>query len=278
MTKTIGIAIFEAARQLSIAGIDSSQLDARVLMSSVLKVVPHQASLIADKGLTNAQSEEFSKVIQRRLRRVPVSHILGYRDFFEHRFIVTPDVLDPRPETELLVVEALKENFQNVLDLGTGSGCILLSLLAKKVNVQGVGIDISAAAISIARRNAKNLYLESRVNLNVSDWFSNVGKQKFDLIVSNPPYVHPNQMELLSPEVLHEPMLALTDNEDGLNAFRKIATNAKEFMVSGGRLVFEIGFDQGPEVTEILNISGFRDIRVLPDLNGNDRVVSCCSN
>ncbi|MDE0761554.1 MAG: peptide chain release factor N(5)-glutamine methyltransferase [Planktomarina sp.] len=278
MTKTIGIAIFEAARQLSIAGIDSSQLDARVLMSSVLKVAPYQASLIADKCLTKAQLEEFSKVIQRRLRRVPVSHILGYRDFFEHRFIVTPDVLDPRPETELLVVEALKESFQNVLDLGTGSGCILLSLLAKKINVQGVGIDISAAAISIARRNAKNLHLESRVNLNVSDWFSNVGKRKFDLIVSNPPYVHPNQMELLSPEVLHEPMLALTDNEDGLNAFRKIATNAKEFMVSGGRLVFEIGFDQGPEVTEILNISGFRDIRVLPDLNGNDRVVSCCSN
>ena len=276
MTKTIGIAIFEAARQLSIAGIDSSQLDARVLMSSVLKVAPYQASLIADKCLTKAQLEEFSKVIQRRLRRVPVSHILGYRDFFEHRFIVTPDVLDPRPETELLVVEALKESFQNVLDLGTGSGCILLSLLAKKINVQGVGIDISAAAISIARRNAKNLHLESRVNLNVSDWFSNVGKRKFDLIVSNPPYVHPNQLELLSPEVLHEPMLALTDNEDGLNAFKEIATNAQKFMVAGGRLIFEIGFDQGPAVVEILNISGFQDIRVLPDLNGSDRIVSCC--
>jgi release factor glutamine methyltransferase len=277
MTKTIGIAIFEAARQLSIAGIDSSQLDARVLMSSVLKVVPYQASLIADKCLTKAQLEEFSKVIQRRLRRVPVSHILGYRDFFEHRFIVTPDVLDPRPETELLVVEALKESFQNVLDLGTGSGCILLSLLAKKTNVQGVGIDNSAAAISIARRNAKNLHLESRVRLNVSDWFSNVGKQKFDLIVSNPPYIHPNQLELLSPEVLQEPMLALTDNEDGLNAFKEIATNAQKFMVAGGRLIFEIGFDQGPEVVEILNISGFQDIRVLPDLNGSDRIVSCCS-
>ena len=276
MTKTIGIAIFEAARQLSIAGIDSSQLDARVLMSSVLKVAPYQASLIADKCLTKAQLEEFSKVIQRRLRRVPVSHILGYRDFFEHRFIVTPDVLDPRPETELLVVEALKESFQNVLDLGTGSGCILLSLLAKKINVQGVGIDISAAAISIARRNAKNLHLESRVNLNVSDWFSNVGKRKFDLIVSNPPYVHPNQLELLSPEVLHEPMLALTDNEDGLNAFKEIATNAQKFMVAGGRLIFEIGFDQGPAVADILNISGFQDIRVLPDLNGSDRIVSCC--
>jgi len=276
MTKTIGTAIFEAARQLSIAGIDGSQLDARVLMSSVLKVAPYQASLIADKCLTKAQLEEFSKVIQRRLRRVPVSHILGYRDFFEHRFIVTPDVLDPRPETELLVVEALKESFQNVLDLGTGSGCILLSLLAKKINVQGVGIDISAAAISIARRNAKNLHLESRVNLNVSDWFSNVGKRKFDLIVSNPPYVHPNQLELLSPEVLHEPMLALTDNEDGLNAFKEIATNAQKFMVAGGRLIFEIGFDQGPAVADILNISGFQDIRVLPDLNGSDRIVSCC--
>jgi release factor glutamine methyltransferase len=246
-------------------------------MSSVLKVVPYQASLIADKCLTKAQLEEFSKIIQRRLRRVPVSHILGYRDFFEHRFIVTPDVLDPRPETELLVVEALKESFQNVLDLGTGSGCILLSLLAKKTNVQGVGIDNSAAAISIARRNAKNLHLESRVRLNVSDWFSNVGKQKFDLIVSNPPYIHPNQLELLSPEVLQEPMLALTDNEDGLNAFKEIATNAQKFMVAGGRLIFEIGFDQGPEVVEILNISGFQDIRVLPDLNGSDRIVSCCS-
>ena len=277
MTKTIGIAIFEAARQLSIAGIDSSQLDARVLMSSVLKVVPYQASLIADKCLTKAQLEEFLKIIQRRLRRVPVSHILGYRDFFEHRFIVTPDVLDPRPETELLVVEALKESFQNVLDLGTGSGCILLSLLAKKTNVQGVGIDNSATAISIARKNAKNLHLESRVRLNVSDWFSNVGKQKFDLIVSNPPYIHPNQLELLSPEVLQEPMLALTDNEDGLNAFKEIATNAQKFMVAGGRLIFEIGFDQGPEVVEILNISGFQDIRVLPDLNGSDRIVSCCS-
>ena len=276
MTKTIGIAIFEAARQLSIAGIDGSQLDARVLMSSVLKVAPYQASLIADNCLTKAQLEEFSKIIQRRLRRVPVSHILGYRDFFEHRFIVTPDVLDPRPETELLVVEALKESFQNVLDLGTGSGCILLSLLAKKINVQGVGIDISAAAISIARRNAKNLHLESRVNLNVSDWFSNVGKRKFDLIVSNPPYVHPNQLELLSPEVLHEPMLALTDNEDGLNAFKEIATNAQKFMVAGGRLIFEIGFDQGPAVADILNISSFQDIRVLPDLNGSDRIVSCC--
>ena len=201
---------------------------------------------------------------------------MGYRDFFEHRFIVTPDVLDPRPETELLVVEALKESFQNVLDLGTGSGCILLSLLAKKINVQGVGIDISAAAISIARRNAKNLHLESRVSLNVSDWFSNVGKRKFDLIVSNPPYVHPNQLELLSPEVVHEPMLALTDNEDGLNAFKEIATNAQKFMVAGGRLIFEIGFDQGPAVADILNISGFQDIRVLPDLNGSDRIVSCC--
>ncbi len=106
--------------------------------------------------------------------------------------------------------------------------------------------------------------------------FEDIYGYKFDLIVSNPPYVHPNQLELLSPEVLQEPMLALTDNEDGLNAFKEIATNAQKFMVAGGRLIFEIGFDQGPAVADILNISGFQDIRVLPDLNGSDRIVSCC--
>ncbi len=277
MTKTIGSAVLDATRQLSLAGIDGAHLDARILMSSVLKVAPHQASLLADNFLDETQLERFGEVIQKRLSRVPVSHILGYRDFFEHRFFVTPDVLDPRPETELLVVEALKESFQNVLDLGTGSGCILLSLLAKNLSSQGLGVDISEAAIAVARKNAKNLHLKNRANFSISNWFSNIGKQKFDLIVANPPYIHPNQLERLSPEVLKEPMIALTDNEDGLDSFKKIALSAQKFMAVGARLVLEIGYDQGRLVADILNISGFQNIRVVPDLNGCDRMITCCS-
>ena len=277
MTKTIGSAVLDAARQLSLAGIEGAHLDARILMSSVLKVAPHQALLLGGNFLDKTQLERFGEVIQKRLSRVPVSHILGYRDFFEHRFFVTPDVLDPRPETELLVVEALKESCQNVLDLGTGSGCILLSLLAKNLSAQGLGVDISEAAIAVARKNAKNLHLQNRANFSLSNWFSNVEKQKFDLIVANPPYIHPNQLERLSPEVLKEPMMALTDSEDGLGSFKKIAMSAQKFMAVGARLVFEIGYDQGPLVAEILNTSGFQDIRVVPDLNGCDRMITCCS-
>ena len=277
MTKTIGSAVLDAARQLSLAGIEGAHLDARILMSSVLKVAPHQALLLGGNFLDKTQLERFGEVIQKRLSRVPVSHILGYRDFFEHRFFVTPDVLDPRPETELLVVEALKESFQNVLDLGTGSGCILLSLLAKNLSAQGLGVDISEAAIAVARKNAKNLHLKNRANFSISNWFSNVEKQKFDLIVANPPYIHPNQLERLSPEVLKEPMMALTDNDDGLGSFKKIAMSAQKFMAVGARLVLEIGYDQGPLVAEILNTSRFQDIRVVPDLNGCDRMITCCS-
>jgi len=277
VTKTIGSAVLDAARQLSLAGIEGAHLDARILMSSVLKVAPHQALLLGGNFLDKTQLERFGEVIQKRLSRVPVSHILGYRDFFEHRFFVTPDVLDPRPETELLVVEALKESFQNVLDLGTGSGCILLSLLAKNLSAQGLGVDISEAAIAVARKNAKNLHLKNRANFSISNWFSNVEKQKFDLIVANPPYIHPNQLERLSPEVLKEPMMALTDNDDGLGSFKKIAMSAQKFMAVGARLVLEIGYDQGPLVAEILNTSRFQDIRVVPDLNGCDRMITCCS-
>jgi release factor glutamine methyltransferase len=237
MTKTIGSAVLDATRQLSLAGIDGAHFDARILMSSVLKVAPHQASLLSGNLLDKPQLDRFREVIQKRLSRVPVSYILGYRDFFEHRFVVTPDVLDPRPETELLVVEALNERFQNVLDLGTGSGCILLSLLAKNLSSQGLGVDISEAAIAVARKNAKNLLLTNRANFSISNWFSNVRKQKFDLIVANPPYIHPNQLERLSPEVLKEPMIALTDNEDGLDSFKKIAKDAQKFMFVGARLI-----------------------------------------
>ena len=276
MNTKIGVAVSEAVEKFVSKGIDNSKIDARILMASVLKVSPHETSFLFNNFLTDEQIDLFSKAVERRLARIPVSHILGYRDFFDHRFIVTSDVLDPRPETEHLVEEALKKNFQNVLDLGTGSGCIILSLLAKKVGLRGLGVDVSKTAINIAKKNAVQMNLQRRVEFKVSDWFSNIKPRKFDLIVSNPPYIHPENIKFLAPELKHEPLLALTDNKDGLDSYRNIARVAPSFLQSRGHLILEIGFDQEFEVTKILNLNEFQDIKVTRDLNGRQRVITCC--
>ena len=276
MNTKIGTAVSEAVEKFVSKGIDNSKIDARILMASVLKVSPHETSFLFNNFLTDEQIDLFSKVVERRLARIPVSHILGYRDFFDHRFIVTSDVLDPRPETEHLVEEALKKNFQNVLDLGTGSGCIILSLLAKKAGLRGLGVDVSKTAINIAKKNAVQMSLQRRVEFKVSDWFSTIKPQKFDLIVSNPPYIHPEKIKFLAPELKHEPLLALTDNKDGLDSYRNIVRVAPSFLQSRGHLILEIGFDQEFAVTKILNLNGFQDIKVRCDLNGRQRVISCC--
>ena len=276
MNKKIGAAVSEAVEKFVSKGIDNSKIDARILMASVLKVSPHETSFLFNNFLTDEQIDLFSKVVERRLARIPVSYILGYRDFFDHRFIVTSDVLDPRPETEHLVEEALKKNFQNVLDLGTGSGCVILSLLAKKAGSTGLGVDVSKTAINIAEKNAVQMSLQRRVEFKVSDWFNNIKPQKFDLIVSNPPYIHPEKIKFLAPELKHEPLLALTDNKDGLDSYRNIARVAPSFLQSRGHLILEIGFDQEFEVTKILNLNGFQDIKVTRDLNGRQRVITCC--
>ena len=276
MNKKIGVAVSEAVEKFVSKGIDNSKIDARILMASVLKVSPHETSFLFNNFLTDEQIDLFSKVVERRLARIPVSHILGYRDFFDHRFIVTSDVLDPRPETEHLVEEALKKNFQNVLDLGTGSGCVILSLLAKKAGSTGLGVDVSKTAINIAEKNAVQMSLQRRVEFKVSDWFNNIKPQKFDLIVSNPPYIHPEKIKFLAPELKHEPLLALTDSKDGLDSYRNIARYAPSFLQSRGHLILEIGFDQEFEVTKILNLNGFQDIKVTRDLNGRQRVITCC--
>ena len=194
------------------------------------------------------QSAKLEAALRSRVARVPMSHILGYRDFYEHRFIVTPDVLDPRPETEELVARALSAPFENVLDLGTGSGCIILSLLAENSSARGLAVDQSAQALEVARRNAENLRLTDRLRFCRSDWCQELSAEQFDLIVSNPPYIHPAALKGLSPEVHHEPISALTDNIDGLSHYATIAHQAHGFLAPEGRLLFEIGYDQGAAV------------------------------
>lgn len=223
--------------------------------------------------LAQATQTDFAGLVARRVGREPFSHIAGHRDFWKHRFKVTRDVLDPRPETELLVECALAEPFSKVLDLGTGSGCILISLLVERPEARGVGSDISERGILVAGENAETLGVVDRLVLPLSEWFDDVGG-KFDLIVSNPPYIAAAEMAGLAPEVRdYEPRVALTDEGDGLGAYRRIAAGAPNHLRPGGRLLVEIGPTQGDAVSVLFRDAGLDPVRVYPDLDGRDRVV-----
>ena len=212
--------------------------------------------------------------MDRRARREPFSHISGRRLFYKSSFTVTPDVLDPRPETETLVELALTEPFTRVLDLGTGSGCILISLLADRPKARGVGTDVSEKAVLVAGENAERLGVADRITLPLSEWYDDIGG-RFDLIVSNPPYIAADEMDCLQPEVKDwEPREALTDEGDGLAAYRAIAAGAPNHLTPAGRLLVEIGPTQAEAVTAIFRASGLEDVAVHPDLDGRDRVVS----
>ena len=251
------------------------------------EVVRQGAGVLADAGIADPMREArmlwrvtpdedtqaFLAMIAQRATRMPLSHVLGYRDFYEHRFIVSADVLDPRPDTEALIITALEVPFERVLDLGTGSGCILLSLLAAQSKAFGVGTDKLDAALAVAAQNAQQLGLSDKATLVQSDWFDAVDGV-FDLIVSNPPYIAADEMDDLQPEVrLHEPRMALTDEADGLSAYHKITQGAPEHLTPDGRLIFEIGPTQAVAVADMMKDAGFAQIRVVPDLDGRDRVV-----
>ena len=275
MSQSFQAALTHAGQRLSGAGIEEFRREARILLAFVVGLDPLQVSMRLEEVLNVEQSAKLEAALRSRVARVPMSHILGYRDFYEHRFIVTPDVLDPRPETEELVARALSAPFENVLDLGTGSGCIILSLLAENSSARGLAVDQSAQALEVARRNAENLRLTDRLRFCRSDWCQELSAEQFDLIVSNPPYIHPAALKGLSPEVHHEPISALTDNIDGLSHYATIAHQAHGFLAPQGRLLFEIGYDQGAAVAEILRKEGYGDITILEDLDHRPRVVSC---
>ena len=209
-----------------------------------------------------------------RMKRRPVSQITGRRAFWRHEFQVSSDVLDPRPETETLIELALSEPFSRLLDLGTGSGCIAISLLADRPNAVGTATDIDARALEVARGNARRLGVADRLDFGVSDWVSGV-VGRYDLIVSNPPYIAETELAGLSPEVRDwEPRGALTDGADGLSAYRALAAGARDHLTVGGRLLMEIGPTQATAVSGLLHAAGFEDVAVHPDLDGRDRVVS----
>lgn len=264
-----------ATDRLAQAGVPDPQRDARLLLRGVLGVdAAKLAQALVEPG-TAEEEVTFSEAVARRARREPVSHILGSRLFWGRAFKVTPDVLDPRPETECLIAEALHRGpFRRVLDLGTGSGCLLLTLLAEWPEATGLGVDQSAAALAVASENSLALGLEARAEFCQSDWLAAV-EGTFDLIVSNPPYLAESEYAGLSKEVRnYEPRSALIAAEDGLAAYREIATSAGQYLAKHGLLLLEIGPTQSEEVTAILAAQGWTVRGVIPDLDQRPRVVS----
>ncbi len=270
---TGGQAVIAATRLLTAAGVPDAARDARKLFAYASGVDAWRLTLTLPEPVAPDVQARFDVLIARRVQREPVSHLIGTREFYGRAFEVTPDVLDPRPETETLIAVALRQNFTKVLDLGTGSGCILVTLLAEMTNATGVGGDASAAALTVASRNARRHGVAARATFVQSDWMAAIAGP-FDLIVSNPPYIAADEMPALSPEVRHwEPRMALTDEADGLSAYRVIVAQALAVLVPDGVLLFEIGPTQGTAVTQMMRDADLRNVAVVPDLDGRDRVV-----
>lgn len=259
--------------QVMLGGDEAARREARILLGHAAgldRAELHRLPAMLDPDTIL----RFGALVSRRQRGEPISHILGYRDFWKHRFQVSAEVLDPRPDTETLVAKALKTPFGRLLDLGTGSGCIAISLLAERPGARGVATDVSAPALALAAANARAIGVAARLDLRESDWFDGV-EGDFDLIVSNPPYIAAAEMAGLDPQVRDwEPHLALTPGGDGLDAYRAIAAGAGAHLAPGGRLMVEIGLTQARAVTDLFAAAGLAGIVVLPDLDGRDRVVT----
>lgn len=260
--------------------------ESRLLLAKTLKITTLQVVTEKEKILTREEWEEFSRCIERRADDEPLQYITGEQEFMGLIFRVTPDVLIPRWDTEVLVnaaINCIKDMTDpTLLDLCTGSGAIALSLLHYSPGAQAWAVDISPAALAVAAENAARLGVEKRVAFLQGDLFEPLLKQKlkqeqkhlFDLIVSNPPYISAAEWEELPADVRREPALALRGGRDGLDFYRRIAAGAREFLKPGRVLLLEIGWSQGEAVTQILRAHGFINIAVIPDLQGKDRVVS----
>lgn len=273
MTATVADALRAATAQLTQAGIAGAAGDARHLVAHATGLDPDRLTLHLSDRLDASAQARLEAALAARARHQPVSQIIGSRLFWGRRFHVTRDVLDPRPESECLIAAALAQPFARVLDLGTGSGAILLTLLAERPAAGGLGTDLSPAALAVARTNAAALGLAARARFARADWCAGL-TGRFDLIVANPPYIAADEIAGLAPEVRDwEPHLALTPGGDGLEAYRRIAAGAGVLLAPGGVLLLEIGPTQSPAVTALLTAAGLRCGPTLPDLDGRDRVV-----
>ncbi len=259
--------------KLRYAGIEEASLDARLLLEEVCGTDRNTLLVHGDKEVTEEQRECYVNYITQRCRHIPLQHILGYQEFMGLRFAVSPAVLIPRQDTETLVEEVMRflHDGMHILDMCTGSGCILLSLLKYSNDCVGVGCDLSADALKVAAENAAALGIEAEFLQ--SNLFEEI-RGRFEVIVSNPPYIKSGAIKELMEEVReHDPMMALDGGEDGLFFYRKIVASAGDYLYPGGMLFFEIGCDQADEVSGLMQDAGYKDITVCKDLAGLNRVV-----
>lgn len=261
------------------SGLDTPDLDARILVRHCLQLTDSDL-ITGQMQPTPDQMTALDAAIERRLAREPVSRILGYREFWGLRFKITPDTLDPRADTERLVEMAL-ESMKNtpparILDLGTGTGCILLALLTEFPQATGLGIDINPGAVDVSRENMESIGLSDRASFRQGNWTDSLTESDgpFDLIVSNPPYIPEADIESLSVEVRnHDPILALVGGRDGLEPYRILITEIKKFLSPQGRALFEIGQNQDADLVRLVEESGLKLVRIGADYAGIPRVV-----
>ena len=263
---------------LAEGGIETNSLDARIILREIFNFDEKELILNSDLILSESKISKVQKIITRRLNFEPVSKIFGKRDFYNSTFSISDDVLDPRPETENIVEIAnnfiLEKGYESFIDLGTGSGCIILSILKENKNLTAVGVDISIDAINIAKKNSKDMNLEKRSSFLVSNWLSSI-YNSYDLIISNPPYIPSDEIITLSKTVKNfDPLISLDGGQDGLKCYKEIAEDINRVINKNGRVILEIGYNQAYDVLKIFESKELKLLKIYNDINGLNRILT----
>lgn len=266
-------AVRAAAARLAGGGVDGAPRDARLLAAHAAGLAPDRVTLLRGEPVPPGAAVRLEAAVSARLSGLSVAHVTGHALFWGRAFAVTTDTLAPRPETETIVRLALDHPWSRMIDLGAGTGCLAVTLLAERPGATGLAVDLSAPALDVARRNAETHDVADRLTLARADWWGGV-EGRFDLVVSNPPYVAEHEMADLPREVLSEPRMALTPGGDGLGAHRAILAALAAHLAPGGLALLEIGATQGPAVLRLSRILGLDCASLHADMDGRDRVVA----
>ena len=270
---------YTASKQLKTYKFNSAKLDAELILSKILGLSREKILLNLNDKINDKVFENFNYYLKLRKQNRPIAHILGFKDFWKYKFKVDKNVLIPRPETELIIEQALKNlpklSNKNILDIGTGSGCIIISIIKERENCKATAIDKSLKALKVAKLNAEMHHVLKKIkflNIDVDKYFAN----KYDLIVSNPPYIKDSEILSLDKDVkLNEPKLALSGGKSGLNKVFKVIKKSRELLKTNGKLILEIGDKQSREVKKYLIKNNFNQIKIFKDLSGKKRCVVC---
>jgi len=274
--------LVDASKQLKSYKFYSAKLDAELILSKTLGLSRETILLNLNEKINDKVLENFNYYLKLRKQNKPIAHILGFKDFWKYKFKVDKNVLIPRPETELIIEKILKilplSSNKNILDIGTGSGCIAISLMKERPNCRITAIDKSKKAIKVAKKNAEMHQVKKKIkflNIDVDKYFSN----KYDLIVSNPPYIKNSELLSLDEDVkFNEPKLALLGGFSGLEIFFKIINKSNKLLKRNGKLILEIGYRQGKELKKYLKLNGFNQIKIYKDFSGKDRCIITSKN